>query len=238
MAREARGRVQEGKVTYNWWMQWNTKMVDAVDKDPKISLTSIPAGNMISDMAGGTAKSGLFEPDEVILLPTTKELGFMAFNQVSSKKLSPVGLVNQVTKADGFPLSPLQFLDHDIDHSKDIARGLANYKPYKHFHKSFRERVKQLPKDRREKAETLLFMLTHEYPETVRSVSQFTDLSDHHLFSRTEVYFNDMEQLLPSPMKDTLRRSKEADYKNAVIHYYKSAAQEFETIARDIQNGR
>ena len=240
LAREARQMVEDKKVTYNWWMQWNTKMVEAVDDEAVDFLTSklkMFSDDKVRTMLKEDFRANPFDLDAEVYLPTTKELGIMAFNQSSSKKLRPLGLVNQNAKADNFQLSPLHFLSHDMDHSNNIV-GIMNLKSYKHFHKSFREKVKDLPQDRREKVETILFMITHEHPKNVQSISEFIDLSGigeggGFLFKRLD----GRRDLLPPSLKEA-RSHSYADYKNALDHYSQSAINEFEAIARDIQKGR
>ena len=246
LAREARGRVQEGKVTYNWWMQWNAEMVRAVNKTPGflekpfsyIDKFFDKGEDSILKMQRGDFRTNPFGPDEVIFLPTTKELGVMAFNQSSSKKLLPLGLTDQIMEVDGLKTAPAGFLNHDFGHGIDKSRKiLLDNKEYKDFYQSFREKVKDLPQDRREKVELALFLYTHEYPGFIKSVSQFTDLSDRPLNLR---FFNksDLGRYLPSSLRDARSHLSRKDYTKSVNHYYKSMLKEFETIARDIQKGR
>ena len=240
LAREARQMVRDKKVTYNWWMQWNTKMVETAEdlskKDPH-AIYDFSFDSDIFNMQMGNFQTKPFSSDSIVFLPTTKELGVMAFNQASSKKLIPLGLTDRVTEADGLPFGPMRFLKHDINHGRNVYRPrLVENKRYKDFHKSFREKVKDLPKPRREKLETMLFVITHEYPYAVQSVSQFADLSDSKLIDRRGDFFASQQKFLPPSLQNVVPNSN--DYYNAVYSYHKSMLDEFETIARDIQKGR
>ena len=232
LSREARQRVQEKQVTYIWWMRWNLKMVKAVGEQ-QIKFNH-PLPEDYTDIFSGMTKRELFEPDEVVLLPTTKELGVMAFNQVSSKKLAPVGLVNQVTKADDLSFTPTEFFLHDIIHAEDtLSRKLMDSPKYKKFHRSFRKKVKKLPPEKREKVETILFLITHEYPNFVESINDFNKLG--RFFDRLDrQFFTDLENYLPSSLKED-NFSRSVDYNNAVYNYHESAIKEFEKIARKIK---
>lgn len=249
LSREARWRVKEGKVTYNWWMQWNLKMLDAVDTEHDLKNFK---DTIILDMAKGAFKKGLFQPSDVIFLPIIKELGIMAFNLVTSKKLVLLGLVNEVTEVDGFlKFHPLKFFFHDISHGLDEdARRINDSREYQNFHLQFVKKTKKLSKKKRREMEMLLFLITHEYPDYVNSVTDFSELSNtKYMGSENGNNGNKKNSFLPTlkeKYKKTLynmRYHLPLPYPEAIPYrfhfdglYFDSIIERFEKFARKIQN--
>ncbi len=241
LVREARGKVKEKKVTYNWWMQWNLKMLDTVSETRLTGMvaeyrrelkSSLPAEEneiIVSflKMVFGRFKGRPFDSDDLVYLPTIKKLDIMAFNQVSSNKLALLALFDRPAPADGLIFDPIPFLLHDLQHS--YSRDLVDSFKYKVFHKLFKEKVKTLSTFQREKVELILYFHTHEVSRET-SVDDFVKFLDTgqvgvHPGGRL-TNENDMKHLLPY----FLHRASE----ERVHDYFESAMAKFIEVTQKI----
>ena len=242
LSREARQRVKEQKVTYNWWMQWNLKMLDTVDSNINLQLyltnyskLNLSFNDPFLSMARGAFKKGRFDEGDTVYLPTTEELEVMAFNQASSKKLVPLALSDRPAFTDGAVECPIEFFLHDLSHgTDDFTRKLVDSAKYKNFHRAFKKKVRKLPTSQRKKVELMLFLLTHEY-SGFRSPDNFVNLLDvypvHHHYVQTHYLRLDKE----GDMGHLLPPALQAAPQERVLEYFVSAMEGFEEVAREIQ---
>ncbi len=240
LVRKARENVKNKEVTYNWWLQWNLKMLDTVSETRLTDFVEeykhalkfkSPYKERFVEflrIVEGYFQIGSFGLDDLVYFPTIKRLEIMAFNQVSSKKLVLLALFDRPAPADGLILHPIPFLLHDLQHSYN-GRDLVDSFKYKVFHKLFKEKVKTLSTSQREKVELILYFYTREVSIDETSFDDFVKFVNtrwtgpHPRRLTTE---NDMKHLLPSFLHTT---SKER-----VHEYFESAMVEFVKVAQEI----
>ncbi len=224
---EARLKVKEGKVTYNWWLQWNLKMVSAVDTVSDVYNLQHghnPTAERI--FLGEAITACKSDWDCMIFFPTTKKLNLMAFNQVFLKKVAPLGLVNRPTLLDHTHYHPLDFFVHDIAHATDRnVEQIVNSKKYKNFYNQFMQKTKKLPTDKRKRLELMLFFLTHEFAQRGKLLIQVTDWSNTDFFDHM---FHIIRGLILPLLEEESPLTSE-------YHYYESAVKEFIKVAGEIQ---
>lgn len=157
---EAQEAIKNEKVTYAWWLEFNTKLTDVMagkglEENSYIYMTSNRGSDPLS-----------FFPLKLIV-PTTKgeDIGIIAFNRAASEGVYPVGVINKNTGvADQSKFEPTDFLRHDLDHSE--TTGNQSFRGYsaghRLFHKRLLKNIENLSPEERKKAEAIYFIMTHE----------------------------------------------------------------------------
>ena len=159
LALEAEKKQKEKQVTYAWWIKWNGQLINllSVQSDSHLQTENENHINFLVQ----------FFPDFVVL-PTLKYFGIMAMNKFASENISPLGLVDRTTFADGAEWTPYKFFNHDITHARSILR---NYIENNNFlygknssiaNKEFYDRIQELPIDQQMQVEIVYFLTTHE----------------------------------------------------------------------------
>ena len=167
-------------------------------------------------------------PDR-IFLPTTNTQGIIAMNETMGTNISPSGMINTSTVADGALLNPADFQWHDLNdatlsYRKMAESGGTDLDFRKKFHARYKKVRQDLNKEDREKFETIYFVIKED--SIGRSgVQNLTSLN----FNLSVIRFlkeSDLGVLLPDSVNT---RSAEA-----VAAYLRECAEKFNEIAAPI----
>ena len=147
---EARKRMKDQNVTYDWWTDFNLRLSTIATSTPKLVITKL-------DLPRTVGRRVIFKgikkkfPEKVMFF-TTDELGIMAFNRLESNSHF-VGVSGSSVIADGRKMNAFNFFHHDLAHT-DIAKTVPQ---------KVSERIDNISnKADREKAELALFIYRHE----------------------------------------------------------------------------
>ena len=152
LALEASKRQKEKRVTYEWWLQWNYRLTQALE--PRSLSKMAELEDIINQFPN------------VVALPTRKDLGIMAINKSISENVFPLGIAVNSRYADGVDMDPSYFFTHDINHIILIAKPNRR-EVYDNSSTTLREFYEKLqnqdiPVAQREQVELVHFLLTHE----------------------------------------------------------------------------
>ncbi len=161
LEKKAKQKVEDGEVTYKWWLEFNIKLAHIMYGRPNVTLHKESDGGLV-------AMSLSFFP-LIIVMPTMQVKegpGIITFNRVGLEGVQLAGLINQKTAiADGDRVLPApDFFGHDVFHARFKGNRLHwEYSAgHRLFHKRLLENIERLPPERRKKAEAVYFVMTHE----------------------------------------------------------------------------
>ena len=164
---EAQEAIRDEEVTYEWWLRFNTELTDVM------AGKGLEKNSYFSVIYHSRADPLSFFPLKLIV-PTIKgeDIGIMAFNRAASEGVYPVGVINKNTAVvDQRKLDPIDFLEHDLDHSS--TTGNQSFRGYsaghRLFHKRLLKNIENLPPEERKKAEAIYFIMTHETADNLSS---------------------------------------------------------------------
>ena len=147
--------INEKSVTYEKWIQFNGLLAEA------LSDGALKMGKSIENLIEQFPK--------IILWPTTKGIvGFITINKGIESDIYILGLSNQPeSKYDDVFGDPLDLFNHDLFHVRRIldAKNRTNYTFYEKM-KKVREKIKNLPAEKRKPMEFIYWSLVYEKPET------------------------------------------------------------------------
>ena len=164
LKKQAALRIEQGNVTYGWWVEWTFLLTLALD--PAVS----PSGGSIfkvseEDMA--RVKNVIDQYPLNILMPAPPEVfGIMLPNEVYSEGVFPVSLANKERTVDGIEaLPPSQQYLHDIGHAENFLNKIGNTY-FGTVQRRLNDRLKKiketLPPEIRRKVELGHYILEHE----------------------------------------------------------------------------
>ena len=195
--REARRRVENRDVTYDWWVKFNSRLAVLGSPSELGSLSSYSVERIKMGYGSESVSLSSFYNDkefpEKMMFFTTGELGIMAFNTLGNNShfISLSGDLENM--AHGFKMSPYNYLLHDAGHmaaSVGLPKGVLD-----------RVRVNNISnKSDREKVELALFIYRHENGgrNNDHSQSALEEMMSVRLFDP-----NDLQGLLPDGMNVT-----------------------------------
>ena len=179
--KEARERIKNNNVTYDWWTKFQFRSSflssslnvetfnhrwwkihfnreDLLNKYKKETehADNKDLGNYILNFAQLVEN----EFSDIYVSPTTKDLGIMAFNEADGTKILPIGISNRTGSVDGLTNElPFVYAGHDVLHYYITDFGNKNGAD---FWKFFTDKKKNLSKEEREKVEAAYFLRRHE----------------------------------------------------------------------------
>lgn len=115
------------------------------------------------------AKVALQSKDELVFLPTDKDLSIDDFLELVGSGISPIGLVQNNVTADGKLWSPSLFLRHDVDHAISSMIGRQGIKNIKFWRTLLRKVNSLSDRQTTDLIKALLFYVTHESTRTMAS---------------------------------------------------------------------
>ena len=200
-------------MTYAWWLNWNERLSGVYNKD---------------EYRYGRDIDFLIQvfPD-FVALPSLGDLGVMAINKLTSENISPLGLVNKPTFADGQKYTPFHFFGHDYNHARNILKNQAGNSNFPYGRstsmtaKEVYEKIQDLPANQQQQAEFVYFYITHErevvYDVVPDSGKFLKDIyqriqQDKSLFQSLPEHIRRNEQLIPSYIKEA-----ESVYRNLLM---------------------
>ena len=157
-------RIREKKVTYQWWIEWTFLLTLALDPDHFLLGGSAfnPAAENLALLQSLIAQY----PFNILMPMTAGEFGILLSNEVYSKGILPVGLVNTPGTVDGIAdLPPSKRYLHDIGHGENFLNHVRNtfHGPaQQHFRSDFEKATASLPTNERKKVELAYYILEHE----------------------------------------------------------------------------
>ena len=180
---EARKRIEDQNVTYDWWATFNLRLViiasepnvirsrseeksvynniDALkthEEMQKIFSDIISSNEKLRDLTSTIIRFFIRTiesfPQEIMFF-TTDKLGIMAFNRLENN-LYFVGVSGKSKTVDGLEMSVFEYFHHDLQHMGAAAEF--------HFPQKILKRVNNISSiSDREKAEVALFMYRHDF---------------------------------------------------------------------------
>ena len=159
LEKEAEQAIIDERVTYEWWLEFNIKLARLMYGRVSISL---------NEGDRSLITTGLSFFPIMMIIPTIQIKngpGIIAFNRNSGMGTYPAGLIDQNTaKADKRTFPAPDFFGHDVSHAQEKGNQLyLEYSAGHHlFHKRLLINMENFPPDRRKKAETVYFLMTHE----------------------------------------------------------------------------
>ncbi|MES2199271.1 MAG: hypothetical protein V4489_03805 [Chlamydiota bacterium] len=117
-------RIQAKTVTYEWWVCFNQRLsILATPSEYRQSIRNPRLQNLMTSNDwkdhDSTVKTGIFSEagSSFFLFPTTLgNISIDDMNKMFATQVWAVGLVNRPLIADGKPMWPYKFFDHDIQH--------------------------------------------------------------------------------------------------------------------------
>ena len=149
---EATKAILEEKVTYNWWLAFNSRITLLHDPDLTVGYKRHRRTQRIISQF----------PLQIAIPTTEGRMGIITLNRAQSAGVYPIGIANRETVADGAWLSPYSFMVHDMSHAYDSIFRLNSFRYSSLKDKSLRAMIENLSEEKRKQAELVYFFLTHE----------------------------------------------------------------------------
>ena len=204
--KEARLKIKNQAVTYNWWANFNFKLVFLTSHLTQI-ITEVKDGDLekthrkhfadyvkiyedveeaiafFAKIEHGTIKDNLerfmklkMKFPEEIMFFSTDDFGIMAFNRMRSKAYF-IGVSGKNQFVDGRQFSPYYFFSHDVNH----AAAARKYTKYNSKKKEIAKKLNNISnKSDREKAELAFFLFHHEGIKASYIQNLFKELYETH----------------------------------------------------------
>ena len=119
LEKQAEEAIQEKRVTYKWWVEFNHKLVQLISAkvplDSSLKFYSSRVEALISSF-----------PAQILAPTIIGEAGIMAINNAGAHGIHVKGLINQEKMADGKLMTPEQFSAHDTSHAHVLVYNLMN----------------------------------------------------------------------------------------------------------------
>ena len=237
--REARERVKNNQVTYDWWVKFNFRSSHLLSLMGKyrehtwwkshFSKTSLKT-EFEDEYRSSTYLEHIATLVEsfpgVYALLTTKDLGIMAFNEVSGESIALIEIPNRRKYVDG-PMNfytPYDFAQHDIGHYYVIDHQMHG--DYVDFWKFLTNRKRSLSREEREKVESAYFLERHE-PREGSLLDGSAPMEDMYLTRLQKRY--DLEGVLPDHV-DHKSEKQVKDYLLSSVQSLVRLKHEFDSI--------
>ncbi len=246
LIQEARLRKQNRQVTYHWWMRWNMDLMALTDISAVNSIEKFyyHNTNIREKLNQGDVKAfshhylrvieKQLNPNsfkDVIYLPTIKTLGIIAVNRSFMEGVIPLGLSRKMEEINGYPVNPRWFFAHDMEHGQEALKHHLRPRYKKAsllFHTHYKEYVKNLPVEQRQRIEVAYFYFTHEnIHSTLSSYLDFKQVS----LKLSEVEFGNMSN---NYLKKLLPYSVDFYSFKSIENHFKQVAEDFVSMARQI----
>lgn len=253
------------RVTYRWYLNFNYRLsILATPQEHRrwfikdedwITNEALEAffNNTPRDKLKGSLHLGhlldLF-PD-LIVLPTSSDLGVISLNRTVQTGISLLGLVNQPVFVEGRLVYPQTFWEHDVDHTKYMNQDLDLYHLY-HGDKDFQDtdgigpfqeenaananftifhneliyhRMGGFPRPLRKRVEFIYFQVTHEKPYLMDYIVRFR-LDDDDAVEEilSHINIDSVSQFAPDNLRD----------QNGVLSFVQRGIADFLDIALQI----
>ena len=212
------------EINKNWWKtekNLNKYLESQYFNDASYSLDEKSSVDYIDE--------AIYAFPKRVHLPTIDAYGIVAMNMSSGNRVFPSGLVNKHTWADGELKAPNEFHWHDLnDSTAKFERGGVIFD--RKFNTHFREEVRKLGKEDREKVESVFFALG-EIPGVVNVNSLTPENISKLMITTTDRFRNsrDLGALIPSHVNRTSEESVRA--------YLQEASEVFSRVSgRTLQN--
>ena len=159
LEKEAEQAIIDERVTYEWWLEFNIKLARLMYGRMSISLDQGDRSLIATGLS--------FFPI-MMIMPTIqikKGPGIITFNRNGVTGTYPAGLISQNTaKADKRTFPAPDFFGHDVSHAQQEGNQLyLEYSVGHHlFHKRLLTNIEGLSPGKREEAEVVYFIMTHE----------------------------------------------------------------------------
>ena len=226
LEKEALEKAKNKQVTYAWWLSWNdrlTKLASSVKVFKNTHIASLYTVPIFPDM---------------IIIPTINDFGIQAFNRSLSQRVFPLGVVNQLTYADGILMTPHDFFIHDTNHVSNITRNLKHTSLFK-IENSFNINLYQelqkldLSLEQQEMIDIIYFSIFHEEIMHIHLVQDWQESKDLIIFEIKYGYIIDRFQK-KGDLRELLPTSVNADSKEEVEAYLNESKQLFEQLSHRI----
>ena len=159
LEKEAEQAIIDERVTYEWWLEFNIKLARLMYGRMSISLNEGDRSLIATGLS--------FFPIMMIMstIQIKKGPGIITFNRNGVTGTYPAGLIAQNTaKADKRTFPAPDFFGHDVSHAHQEGNQLyLKYSVGHHlFHKRLLTNIEGLSPGKREEAEVVYFIMTHE----------------------------------------------------------------------------
>ena len=204
--KEAQKRIKDQKVTYDWWANFNLRLV--ILATPDAYLTQYFKHITPSFKTHEDIEKHSNHPDlkifqdikemfpETIMFFSTGDFGIMAFNRMGAS-FHFIGVSGSNKSADDQAMLPLRFFIHDVGHARESiysAKRIDNLKITIEV-KDIEKKLNNISnKSDRQKAEFAWFLFNHELGKTKYI---------HHL-SSTNIFSKKKKQILHDSMRNYL----------------------------------
>ena len=216
LKKEALEKIRNQEVTYAWWLEWNS------------SLARIEYGNQGNPL-NRTLNEAIDSFPDIILLPTTSDLGITAMNRDISQRVFPLALQNKTVLVDGKSYDPFDLFYHDVAHAREYLLSKEsvtssieeryNINLYQEFQKL------KFSSEQSERINNIYFQIWHEMEMRISEDLTVTLPSKARLVYRFQKE-GDLRELLPD--------SVNADSKEAVGKYLDESMSLFERLTRQV----
>ena len=225
---EARRRIENQEVTYNWWVNFTLRLalLGTKDIDSHTSVRRDPNNDFINyfnthenleenlqDEISTTFFSVLKSvnqiknnfPEEVMFFPTEANIGIMAFNVVNNQS-SIIGLTGKKLIVGEKLVEPLEYYFHDLRHAEDI-HSFNEYYASTIKDNDIARRLNNISNQSdREKAEIIFFLFKHENIQGAEyRVRLFNDSFMSHLMDRLKIDFDSAVEYIYATSQKFLR---------------------------------
>ena len=154
---QAQERQREQKVTYAFWIDLNNRLVQIASRDMREHQ-----GNDSLQILENWTTALLDRFPDVILMPLIDGIiGYIPMNRAVAQRVYPLAVVSDVRKIDGVQEDPLGTLLHDFPHLFLIEKNLFS-EGATSLHGELLRKINVLPKKKREMAEFVYYVLSHE----------------------------------------------------------------------------
>ena len=161
LKREAKKAVEQEKVTYYWWIEFNYQLSHVLSNKTWVANRTNPYGRdmeFIWDIIS-------YFPIRVMIPTTKEELGIISLSRAYNEGIYPISLTSQTKKVNDVPMDPIAFLEHDISHAYNflLSKDITQYSPgHKLRYNKIQALISTLPYEQRKLAEVVYFISIHE----------------------------------------------------------------------------
>ena len=222
--REARRRVENQEVTYDWWANFNLRLSFLADPgNNHTPINSLRTNEGIEYASFYPPLSWLSRflkmkkhfPNEVMFF-STDDMGIMSFNRVGGRAYL-VGVSGKGQTANGQYMNPLDFFRRNVDHTSSTAETVSYNEQIDY--KEIEKRLNNISdKSDREKAEFALFLFQHEsdgmldakknagassyIPDTPLTKKEFEAETRKLFYRRSHEFPNRFREILPDYLQN------------------------------------
>ena len=235
LRKRAKKAISKERVTYEWWLQFNLQLSYLLSplttKDKDYDVFSYLERSLTFQEINFTGQFPL-----QMAVPTIKgELGIITFNRAQSEGIYPLGLISHSKEVDGEDMTPIKFIQHDMEHmDRNLSEVMKHHSfHYRLKHKKMLSLMENLPTEKRKQAELVYFVLTHEQNNVTGTKNiLFSDQPRQEMLDEMARLFNNALTFAISPEMVGLGKEYVAQSKEEQVQYIREHI--IETFMQDV----